>query len=749
MGVDSTIDGSSVPTATPTPYVIYPKSPNFVITLENTLRSSNYKYYKSESDTLGTIFFFLEGIPQAEADHLDSQSEQLGIKGIHIPHGQLTWQATPQYPYFNPVTEARHSEGGINPLVNANITGLHEFESMSELKAHRRRAPSSDADTPKDVAAISWGEGGLTPEQDPTYHYDNSMGKGTFLYSLDYGAMLDHVELSELDPTPIFTFPHPPTNPRVNDQPPVSGPGYHGTSMMARMAGKTVGLARKATITFTVINHEKYIYENFLDGLMKIHDDIRSKGRGKKAVVNMSVNFQAFSDQPKWTNNFASEDFIDSMARIIKALLDMGVVVVTGAGNRANTPIDGYPAKFKDPADRNHISDIIVVGSTTWYGGLAPTSQSADYIDIWAPGYNVRTTDPQLGKDAYRDGRGTSLSSAVVAGLASYLRGLNPSLETPREVSDLIKRLGWSRPRYMFSGNREDQGEYPKMIWNGQTNGRVSPCIGSSSNNKDKRQADGEACVLPGGGNSGKPLTFSSGVPSPTCSGSHCGSYCTGFFCSAPCSTSCGAPPDNPTQTVNPDFFDPSNPNSCQNPDSPNFGNCDGPAPVVPPCQTTTISGTVGCYSSTTQTPSPTPPPPPPPPPPSDPITPLEFKPVVCKNEADLPGHADISPGDQDLGAELFCEKIWPEDSATMGPGDEPYSKTRSGTHDINYFYEIKWVEGCKTTVDAQKMIDPIGKGKGNTCEFILVNAYKNCNNGGVGGYIDAGCLRYTFIGGQ
>ncbi|KAF2125602.1 glycoside hydrolase family 55 protein [Dothidotthia symphoricarpi CBS 119687] len=738
------------PTATPAPYIVYPASPIFVGNLRTALLALPGGFYESVSPTLGTMFFFMNGITAPDVERLQAQSAQLGIQDIYMPHGMLT---RGEASFLNPVIEAVSVPEDETSIWHANMTEKFGIDTAADIIALRKRAEASDSNTKPEMAALSWGPESASPNQDGNFYFDDSLGEGTFLYSVDWGASLSHTELSGLKPSAILVEPYPPTV--VGDNP--SGgtkPGFHGTCMLAKMAGKSLGSARKATVSFTAINYEKSVYEHFIDALLKVHDDIAKNSRGKKSVVNMSLSFQVFQQGVEIGAPFSSTvsaAFVDKMAFIIRSLIAMGVVVTTGSGNRGNSPIDGYPAKFKDPTDRNHIPDLIVVGSTTYYGQRGPQSQDADYIDIWAPGQHVTCTDPELGVDSYRSAaKGTSISSAVVAGLAAYLRGLNPALTDAHEVASLIKQLGWGRPKYL---GPNDPGVYPKMVWNGQTNGRPSPCIGASSNKKRQDDSgEAESCILPGnGGSSRKPLTFSSGAPSPTCTGNNCGSYCTGFFCSAPCSTSCGPPPDNPTQTRNPDFLDPANPDSCQNTNNPNFGNCEGQA-LIPPCQTTTISGTVGCYTSTssssTPPPTPDPTPPPAPAPPPNPTTPLEMKSVVCNNEANFPGHADINPVFQSSFADRYCEVDTGDSNIdTMGPGDPPLGVTRSDTFNINYFYQIQWLDGCQTTVARQDVHDPLGDGS-HGCPDILNDAFSNCNNGGVGGYIDVGCLRYEFDGG-
>ncbi|KAF1959588.1 subtilisin-like protein [Byssothecium circinans] len=632
-------------------------------------------FYESASPHLGTMFFFLHSITDEQVTRLKERSSELGIQDIYVPFGQLTIE---NKPYLNPDIEALQD-------VYANTSNVTEHtghETTDTSKLFQKRGKSQEMNTHPALATLSWDPESADPtEKNPIFFYDDSMGEGTFLYSIDFGAVLSHNEFTELRPSPIRVSPYPPSD--IGDSPPTSvKPGFHGTCMMAIMAGKTLGTARKATITFTAIDYQKYVYEHFIDALLKVYDDIKSKENGEKAIVNMSLSFlilekALFEMEPDPATLVAagSESFADTLALIIRRLIEMGVVVVTGSGNQKNLPVSGYPAKFKDPNNRNHIPDLIVAGSTTHWGSLGALSQEADYIDIWAPGDQVRCTNPPQGEKGYRDtAKGTSIASARVAGLAAYLRGLNPNLKTAREVADLIKLLGWERPRRqtMFSG--ADQAPYRRMAWNGQTYAGTSPLISGNCNKKRQNGGEnGDSCLLPDGGTSlGKPLTFSPGAPSPQCSGPNCGSYCTGFFCSAPCSTSCGPPPDNPTQTRNPDFLAPANPDSCQNKDNLNFGNCDGPKPIAPPCRTTTSSGVMGCATS-------------------PPSRFGELKDAVCnKASNDHIGEPEINPTTQRGLAETFCiSKNW----IYLGSEDSLTKDTLQDSSRYSYYFDVQWIK--------------------------------------------------------
>lgn len=64
----------------------------------------------------------------------------------------------------------------------------------------------------------------------------------------------------------------------------------HGTSCISRAAGKKLGIARKARVVATVFDVTTFVFEHWLDALVKIHADIYIKGRGTKSVVNLSVS---------------------------------------------------------------------------------------------------------------------------------------------------------------------------------------------------------------------------------------------------------------------------------------------------------------------------------------------------------------------------------------------------------------------------------------------------------------------------
>jgi hypothetical protein len=193
----------------------------------------------------------------------------------------------------------------------------------------------------------------------------------------------------------------------------------------------------------------------------------------------------------------------------------------------------------------------------------------------------LASSDPN--DQEYFTSQGTSYASATVAGLAAYFRGLDPTLTTAARVKQRIVDLAYRRPATL---DYPDDNYPEKVVWNGQMNGESVAGDCSSDGSKTKRQSSS-------GGSGSCPvawppeapsLTFRTGPAQPTCAGAGCGSSCAGFFCA-------GSP-----LKQNPDFLDPRNPDSVQNPDSPYYKDWDG-----------TITRTTTTTTKTTSTPTSTP----------------------------------------------------------------------------------------------------------------------------------------------
>lgn len=161
-------------------------------------------------------------------------------------------------------------------------------------------------------------------------------------------------------------------------------------------------------------------------------------------------------------------------------------------------------------------------------------------------------------------------------------------------VKQRILRLAYKRQ--LRPGRNPVEYLPDTVIWNGQKNGGsvVRACGGSGGGTK-KRQSGGSCPVnFPP---RAPTLTFRTGGPQPTCtSGTACGTGCKGFFC----------PAGNPL-AQNPDFLDPRNPDSVQNPTGPYYGDWDGAITRSPSSSSSTVSTLTSTSQPAPAGPRPTP----------------------------------------------------------------------------------------------------------------------------------------------
>ncbi|KAJ0413073.1 glycosyl hydrolase family 71-domain-containing protein [Aspergillus carlsbadensis] len=565
-----TTTSSEASTATAHARVIIPRDTGNVdgikTALQQQLVGTEHDLFESRSDQLGTIFFFVPAFTDAQTAAVRVHAQ---VADAYIPYGPLTHSFWGMI--RDPTSEGEPFAGDDDDedwimamdAVNRTESGLHERSILA------KRSETVQSGTFGEMAMLSWAPGqGPVPEEGD-YKYDSSAGEGTYVYDLDYGADPNHEEFSDvLFLHPLFPGPEAQSQWMENDR------KRHGTGCISKAVGKTVGIARKATVVATVWDARRSIYEYWLDALVKVHADIRAGGRGTKSVVNLSISMP---------QNLVRAAYVDKMAMLIREIIALGTVFVTGAGNTPGEP-NGYPALFGNPSDRNYIEDIIVVGSVNKYGMLGAGHSNAPWLTCYAPGYLVPIADGEFG--GIRTPGGTSYASATVSGLAAYYRGIDSTLTTAADVKEAI--LGLSYRRRTQPNPRWTDSVYPDtVVWNGQQAGRSTVpqarnCRrNAASNTNSKRQSDGDSGSCPVAfPPEAETLTFRTGAAQPTCAGSGCGSgYGRGFFCAGS------------QLQQNPDFLSPRNPDSVQNPDSPYYGDWDG-----------TITRTTTTTTTTTRT---------------------------------------------------------------------------------------------------------------------------------------------------
>ena len=123
-----------------------------------------------------------------------------------------------------------------------------------------------------------------------------------------------------------------------------------------------------------------------------------------------------------------------------------GAVVVASAGNE-NTNAASYPAA---------LADVIAVGATNG-GSRASFSNYGSWVDVGAPGVNLRSTAPagtQTFTAPYDTASGTSFSAPLVAGQAALLRAASPSSSAATVASAITSTA--NATSYGFAAGRVD-----------------------------------------------------------------------------------------------------------------------------------------------------------------------------------------------------------------------------------------------------------------------------------------------------
>jgi len=204
----------------------------------------------------------------------------------------------------------------------------------------------------------------------------------------------------------------------------------HGTHVTGIIGGATFGVAKQANLFAVKV---ATCQQNQQGGLQPvINDDALIRGLDwvllnhvKPAVVNLSFakNLRCGNDCVLVTNSTVQ------IEERIKALVNLGVTVVVGAGNIAQD------AKFHSPA---RIPQVITVSGSDWMDKRDANAAYGNSVDIYAPGvFILSASNASSGATAIKTG--TSMSTAFVTGVVAQYLQSNPS-GTPAQVDQFIKQ---------------------------------------------------------------------------------------------------------------------------------------------------------------------------------------------------------------------------------------------------------------------------------------------------------------------
>ncbi|OOC02006.1 serine protease [Amycolatopsis azurea DSM 43854] len=347
--------------------------------------------------------------------------------------------------------------GEVTDTYSVTLNGF-SVRGLSERQARRLAADPSVKAVHQDgttraageqPSPPSWGLDQIdqrTAALDKKYAFPNS-GEGVTAYVIDSGVQAQHPEF-EGRASYGYDF--------LDNDTDAGDCYWHGSHVSGTIAGKTVGVAKKA----------KVVAVRSLD----------CKGSGPDSATVSAMEWVAKNAvKPAVVNLSLGMDVLGVGDEQVKALVAKGIVVAVSAGN------DGKDACGVSPA---RVPEAITVG---WFN--KDRSRGGNYgrcVDLFAPGGNIHSSD-NTGK--FRTASGTSMASPHVAGGAALYLAANPGA-TPQQVSDALVRS--ATPDLIANPGT---GSPNKLLYVGDLGGGTPSKCGIKSNDQDVAIPDADAAV--------------------------------------------------------------------------------------------------------------------------------------------------------------------------------------------------------------------------------------------------------------
>ena len=261
-------------------------------------------------------------------------------------------------------------------------------------------------------------------------------GEGIDIYVLDSGINMAHSEF-ENRAFPGIDF----VDEYTNSQNKGKDCNGHGTHVASLATGKTVGVAKKATVySVRVLDCQKMGKLSYVLKGLDYVTDIKRKNLNQSIIVVMSL--------------VGSKSYLLNLA--VDQATDQGVVVITAAGNNRKDACNYSPGSSMSS---------INVGATDYSNNLYQFGPyGTNYgkcVDIFAPGFNINGAYfKQL--FSFKILSGTSMACPLVAGAAAILLEQFPTF-SPSLVKDalilmsskeIIKYDRFRSPMHGFTPNR-------------------------------------------------------------------------------------------------------------------------------------------------------------------------------------------------------------------------------------------------------------------------------------------------------
>lgn len=256
-------------------------------------------------------------------------------------------------------------------------------------------------------ASVTWGLSRISHKSTGAgnYIYDNTAGSGVTAYTIDTGILTTHNEF-EGRATWGYNAVSGSSNTDRNG---------HGTHVSGTIAGKTYGIAKKASLVAVKVLGDNG--SGTTSGVIAGIQWAATNSKGKKAVANMSLG----------------GGYSASLNSAVESAISGGLTFVVAAGNDNTNAANYSPASAPN---------AITVGATTSSDARSSFSNYGSSLDVFAPGSSIVSS--YIGSNSQTNTlSGTSMASPHVAGVAAYLLGLE-SLSSPAAVRSRIIALAQS-----------------------------------------------------------------------------------------------------------------------------------------------------------------------------------------------------------------------------------------------------------------------------------------------------------------
>lgn len=313
--------------------------------------------------------------------------------------------------------------GDLDEKSAAEIAALDEVDSVvpdEYIYLEKTDFPPLEGRALTTQSPSIWGLGDLSHKAagSTQYVYDASAGSGTTAYVFDTGIRLTHQEFEGRARFGIDAVKNSTAASLASQD--TDG---HGTHCAGTVAGKTYGVAKKASLVdVKIFDGSIGSVSATLTGIQwAVNDVVKRKAQGT-SVFSMSFGAR--------TASTVTDD-------AVKAAYNAGILSIVAAGNE-NQPIgDSTPAR---------LPESLTVGMTQPNRGRVDIiadvygSNFGPEMDVFAPGRDIVSASYQSDTGNLTK-TGTSMATPLVAGLVCYLRGLEKGLVTPKQATDRVLQL--------------------------------------------------------------------------------------------------------------------------------------------------------------------------------------------------------------------------------------------------------------------------------------------------------------------